>query len=249
MPQAEFFPGSGGIAIGCCAGSWSMSFDVLAPHYRWMEFLLAGGKLQRCRTTFLSQVDHCQNVLIVGEGNGCFLLECRRALGPARITCLDASARMLALAHERLLAHGLDALNVQWVQADALTWTPPAQAFDLIVTHFFLDCFRPEQLERVIGALAGAASADATWLLADFQVPTAGWRRRRAQVVHWMMYTFFRAVTRLPARKLTVPDTLLLANNFILCERQVSNWGLLRTDKWRRGATTESPDGRILIRG
>ena len=29
------------------------SFDLLAPHYRWMEFVLAGRKLQECRTVFL----------------------------------------------------------------------------------------------------------------------------------------------------------------------------------------------------
>src|SRR5439155_22241467 len=33
-----------------------MSFDTLAPHYRWMEFILAGKKLQRCRTAFLDEI-------------------------------------------------------------------------------------------------------------------------------------------------------------------------------------------------
>ena len=213
-----------------------MSFDALAPHYRWMELVLAGNRLQRCRTAFLGRVDHCRNVLIAGEGNGRFLLECRGALRQARIMCVDASGRMLGLARERLQRGGFSAQDVEFVRADLLAWTPPPHAFDLVVTHFFLDCFRPEQLEQVVGALAGAAMAGATWLLADFQVPRAGLRRWRAEMIHWMMYTFFRCLTRLPARQLTVPDGFLRANGFSLRERRVSEWGLLHTDHWERPA-------------
>lgn len=211
-----------------------MSFDALAPHYRWMEFVLAGERLQRCRTDFLNGVTHCQSVLIMGQGHGRFLLECRRMLGKASITCVDASARMLAVARRRLEAHGLGLRQTEWIHADALAWMPPASAFDLIVTHFFLDCFRPDQLGRVIAGLAKAASRDATWLLADFQLPAAGLRRRRAQLIHWTMYAFFRAVTRLPARKLTAPDGLLQTHNFVLRERREREWGLLHSDKWER---------------
>ena len=145
-----------------------MNFDVLAPHYRWMEFVLAGDKLQRCRTAFLHHATHYQDVLLMGEGNGRFLLECRRALENARITCVDLSPRMLTLARKRLHDSASNLAGVEFIRADALAWTPPVQAFDLVVTHFFLDCFTPEQLQRVIEALAIGAKPKATWLLADF---------------------------------------------------------------------------------
>jgi ubiquinone/menaquinone biosynthesis C-methylase UbiE len=212
-----------------------MSFDALAPHYRWMELVLAGNKLQRCRTAFLGQVSNRQNVLIVGEGNGRFLVECRRRLETASITCVDASSRMLALARKRVRDAGLSIEKIEFVHTDALRWTPPQRAFDLIVTHFFLDCFPAEHLRRVVAALAKAATADATWLLADFQVPSGGLRRRRAQLIHRVMYLFFGLATRLPARKLTIPDELLRVENFALCERRESEWGLLRSDWWERG--------------
>ena len=106
--------------------------------------------------------------------------------------------------------------------------------FDLIVTHFVLDCFCPKQLEQVVASLAGAATEDATWLLADFQVPLTGLCRYRALLIHRVMYLFFRLVARLPARNLAIPDDLLRANNFVLSERRVSEWGLLHTDKWER---------------
>src|SRR6516165_7224162 len=186
-----------------------MSFDRLAPHYRWMECVLAGNKLQRCRTAFLSQVKNARNILILGEGNGRFLVECRYGLGEARITCVDASARMLQLARDRLSARRLSPSGISFVHADALAWDPPRQTFDLVVTHFFLDCFQPDQITQLLTRISTASCGSAAWLLADFQVPQNSFWRYRAQAIHWLMYTFFRMFTRLPARRLTDPDPFL----------------------------------------
>src|SRR5262245_15665357 len=151
-----------------------MSFDVLAPHYRWMEFVLAGEKLQRCRTAFLDQISPPRDVLILGQGVGRFLVECRRQWPSAQITCLDSSSRMLDVARGRLRRAGLRDERVAFLHADVLTWSAPKDAADLIVTHFFLDCFRPDQLEQIVTQLAQAARPGASWLLADFQLPAAG---------------------------------------------------------------------------
>ena len=212
-----------------------VSFDVLAPHYRWMEFVLAGEKLQRCRTAFLAQAAGVERVLILGEGNGRFLAACRQALPMTSVTCVDASARMLGLARGRLRRRELDASRIEFVNVDALDWSPPANTFDLIVTHFFLDCFAPNELGTLIAKLAQAARPKAMWLLADFQVPSAGLARVRAQVIHRIMYGFFRSATGLSARRLTSPDSFLMAQHFALRERRLSEWGLLRSDWWARG--------------
>jgi SAM-dependent methyltransferase len=210
-----------------------MSFDLLAPHYRWMEFVLAGNKLQRCRTAFLAHVGHAQNVLIAGEGNGRFLVECRQKLPTARVTVVDASVRMLAAARARLERSGLDSANVVFVHADALNWKPDCASHDLIVTHFFLDCFPRHQLDQIVANLAHGAAPSAAWLLADFQVPARGLWRYRALAIHASMYSFFRFATRLPARQLVSPDEFLVARNFILQEQRTSEWGLLRSDFWK----------------
>lgn len=211
-----------------------MSFDWLAPHYRWMEFILAGEKLQRCRTAFIEQVSSPEQILIWGEGNGRFLAECRRKWRDARIVCADASERMLALANERIERFGLDATRIEFVRADVLEWSPLTKAFDLVVTHFFLDCFRADQLQQIVDKLAFAARPNASWLLADFQTPSAGLQRWRAKLILKAMYLFFRVATRLPARKLTSPDLYLTSNEFFLRERRVSEWGLLHSDLWQR---------------
>jgi len=89
---------------------------------RWPALSLDGtapreNKLQRCRAAFLNHVGNAQNVLIAGEGNGRFLVECRRKLPSAQITLVDASARMLAEARARLERSGLDLRGVQFVHA------------------------------------------------------------------------------------------------------------------------------------
>jgi ubiquinone/menaquinone biosynthesis C-methylase UbiE len=211
-----------------------MSFDTLAPHYRWMEAILAGNKLQRCRTSFLDHAANAQSVLIVGEGNGRFLAECRRRLPSAYIACVDASAQMLTVARGRLRRLGLLTAHTEFIHADALSWVPSPGAFDLIVTHFFLDCFRLDQQAQIIGKLARATRPRAQWLLADFQVPATGLLRLRAQIIHRVLYAFFGAFTDLPARKLTPPDDALKAHGFELRERNVSEWGLLHADRWIR---------------
>jgi ubiquinone/menaquinone biosynthesis C-methylase UbiE len=208
-----------------------MSFDVLAPHYRWMEFALAGEKLQRCRTAFIDEIPAPRNILLVGEGHGRCLVECCRRFSSARVVCVDASARMLAQARRCLPVKVRS--RVEFIQADILNWLPPARAFELITTNFFLDCFRADQLEHVIGRLSTALLPGANWLLADFQIPPSGLSRISSQLIVWAMYAFIRPVTRLPANRLTAPDKFLRDAGFILQDRVEAEWGLLHSDWWR----------------
>lgn len=211
-----------------------MSFDQLARHYRWMEWVLAGEKLQRCRTAYLDRISWATNILLAGEGPGRFLTACCQRLPAARLTVAEASAGMLREARRRLVREGLALDRVRFVQADVLTWSPQQEVFDAIVTHFFLDCFPPGQLQHVVAHLSRLAAPQAVWLLADFQVPAHGLARHRAQAIHALMYAFFRATTGIEARRLATPDEHLRAQGFALVQRQTSDWGLLRTDWWQR---------------
>lgn len=213
-----------------------MSFDLLAPHYDWMEALSAGPRLQRCRTAWLDSLAGARRILSVGEGHGRFALACAQRFPAAQLTCVDASAAMLARAQARMAREGPPGARVDWIVAPLPGWAPPQGAqYDAIVTDFFLDCFRPDQLASIIPALARGAAPRATWLVADFSLPAAGAARWRARAVHAIMYSFFRVVTRLPARRLTAPDPYLAAQGFRLAGRREFEWGLLRSDCWSRG--------------
>lgn len=211
-----------------------MNFDRLAVHYPWMEHVYAGGLMQRCRVAFLPQVIHCRRVLLLGEGTGKFLAELLRHNSSAEIVCVEQSRGMIRQMRRHLEGERLDISRVQFEQADALSWSPPPGQFDLIVTNFFLDCFRPEQLRRLIPALAGSAGPGATWLVADFRLPEKGWRRWRAGINLAVLYAFFKLSTSLATTRLTPPDEMLKAAGFELVERRLANFGFAHADCWRK---------------
>lgn len=213
-----------------------MSFDRLAPFYRAMEWLLAGGKLQRCRVAWLAEIPEPRRILLVGEGHGRFLEVCARRFPQATITCVDASGGMLRVAETRWRAAGGRPEAIEFVQAHLPEWSGGDGLFDLIVTNFFLDCFPAAQLGPVVAALARRAAPGAHWLIADFNVPARGWQRGRARLILASAYAFFRWATALPARQLIPPDEFLSAAGFCLTRRKLAEWGLLHADVWVRGA-------------
>lgn len=225
------------------AGSWGgqifappppMSFDGLARFYPVMEAVFAGRKLQRCRTAYLDEIAPPRNVLLVGEGHGRCLNECRRRFPDARILCLDSSAKMIAQARRKLLTGGGNAGSVEFIHGDVRAWSPPSGGFDLIVTQFFLDCFPRQELEALIPLIAEAGNLDAHWLNADFQLAPTGWWRWRSRVILWLLYRFFRITTRLSARELVSPDPFFQKAGFHLHRLKEMEWGLLKSEWWQR---------------
>lgn len=220
-----------------------MSFERLAPHYVWMERVLAGSLLQSCRTTWFEQLAGRRRLLVAGVGPG-------NCLGPAlaghpglKVTALDASPAMLRVAERRARQAGWDASRLSFVCASLPDWRGPAGGFDAIATPFFLDCFDPGRLRSVVTLLANAAAGEAVWLHTDFAVPAGGWRRLRALAIHRLMYGFFRTTTGLSARRLTSPDALLAEHGFVLRGRSTFNHGLLRADWWERSGARFEPIG------
>lgn len=216
-----------------------MSFDTLAPVYRWMEILAAGSKLQRCREAFLAEVPVPRQILIAGEGHGRSLVACRQQFPEAHLTCLDSSPVMLSQARRNLLRHGMTEEAVEFIHVDILNWSPPSGRYDLLITHFFLDCFRADQLEALVPLLASAAAPDASWLIADFQVAGSGWRRIRSRIILWMLYRFFHVTTQLSAHELTPADPFLKAAGFQQHRRSVFEWGLLKSEWWQTAGREE----------
>ncbi len=212
-----------------------MSFDSLAPVYRAMEFIAAGPMLQQCRTAFLPETRNCRRALLLGEGPGRFLMELVRQNPTMEVTCIERSPRMLREARSSLQRTGLNGSRVTFIEGDALTWSPPVDRFDLIATHFFLDCFRPDELRDLVPRVGSSAAPGALWLIGDFCLPDHGWQRQRARAVHALMYAFFRRTTGLSARRWTPPDADLASAGFMRIGRRHFNLGLLQSDLWSKG--------------
>jgi len=213
-----------------------MNFDRLAIHYSWMEVAFAGDLMQRCRTRFLSQTRQCRHGLLVGEGTGKFLARLLQMNPEIQVTCLEQSDGMIRAMQRRLRLAGMDRSRVEFRQVNALDWPPERGKYDLVATHFFLDCFRKEQLERLVGVLAGSTRPGAFWLVTDFREPEQGWRRWRAKALLTMLYVFFKLTTSLSASRLTPPDGYLIGAGFRLRERRLDNFGFAHSDIWERTA-------------
>ena len=207
-----------------------MSFDLVAPHYRWLEAVAFGNALQRARTCWLDTIARPKRTLIVGEGDGRFLCVLVRAYPKIDIDSIEASEATLQLARARLRRmHPESFSRVHFVRQDILKWSP-RESYDLLVTHFFLDCFPARELQAIIAKLASAAQPGAVWLIADFTIPRKGFARAHARVWLRMMYAFFRATAGIAASELVDPTPRLAGRGFIQTAGKLSRASMLRSD-------------------
>ena len=212
-----------------------MSFDRVAHAYRLLETVAFGQSLQRVRVRYLSQIARPNRVLIVGEGNGRFLCELVRLHPKIDIDCVDSSARMLAFARDRIRRDDFESLpQIRFIHADILKWSS-SHSYDLIVTHFFLDCFPRHAVSAIINKFAQIATSDATWLLADFTIP-ADRTLARLHAKLWLrvMYLFFRSFTGITGSELVDPSPYLAAHRFAPLFRETWRAGLLKSELWQR---------------
>ena len=212
-----------------------MTFDRVARSYRWLETIAFGRSLQRARVLWIGKIPSPKRALILGEGDGRFLCELLRVHPKIDIDCVDASARMSTLAQTRARqSHPESWQRIQFIHADILKWSP-LKSYDLIVTHFFLDCFPRDEVKAIVDKLAGAAAHDAVWLLADFTIPPAGiFSQMHAKLLLRMMYLFFRCAAGITANGLVDPSPYLEADNFVPMWHQSSRAAMLKSELWQQ---------------
>jgi ubiquinone/menaquinone biosynthesis C-methylase UbiE len=207
-----------------------MNCDPIARWYRWIEYVTFGRTLERCRFACLPRAAPVRKALLLGDGDGRFLNRLLQAHPEAEIWSVDASAAMLRLARGR----SSHSQQVRLLHDDALTVPLPSQAFDLVVTQFFLDCFDQRTLPGLVDRISGWAAPGATWVYADFQVPSNGIRRWRAKAWVAVLYFAFQVLTGLRVKSLSDPRPLMQAQGFQCVERKTFSRELLSAEEWTR---------------
>jgi ubiquinone/menaquinone biosynthesis C-methylase UbiE len=212
-----------------------VNFDRVADHYYWLEALAFGSALQRARIYWLEKLPQPSRALIVGEGNGRFLCELLRVHPEIEIDCVDASARMLQLAKERLRQKVPGTLpQVRFLHYDLKTWSAPISTYDLVVSHFFLDCYEEIEISALVKKLAAMATNSATWLIADFCLPPKGIARAHARLWLSAMYGFFRSFAGIPGGRLIDPASLLKKGGFELLGSHHFRVGMVKSEVWHK---------------
>jgi len=212
-----------------------MNCDRIARIYRWLEYAAFGRLLQSHRTRFIDEVADARRVLMVGEGDGRFLCRFAERNSGASIDCLDASAAMLRLAKSALPGDGAgDMQRMRFIHARVGGAALGGGPYDLIVTHFFLDCFDAEELSRWMPEVAGAAAPGARWLVSDFGYPPARFARLMARGALAIIYAFFRVTTGLRNRAIPDYGPILERCGFRRRVRDESLGGFLFSEIWSR---------------
>ncbi|MHB1699723.1 MAG: class I SAM-dependent methyltransferase [Acidobacteriaceae bacterium] len=205
------------------------NFNRVARVYRWAEYLTFGCALERCRFFYLSATLPCRAALVLGDGDGRFLAGLLRQNPAITADVVDSSSAMLALLQRRIADQ---CGRVTLHHADALAFVPPGE-YDLVATHFFLDCFATEQVKELAASIARHARPGALWLVSDFNVPTHSLARIPARLLVRGLYLAFRLLTGLRPTRLPDHAAALRSAGFQRISQHPSLGGLLISELWK----------------
>jgi SAM-dependent methyltransferase len=219
------------------------NFNLIARPYRWMEVLTLGRALERCRNYFLPDLVDCRSALVLGDGDGRFLAALLAANPTLQADVVDASDAMLRLLERRAhAAHPTAATRFHTHHTDALAFAPTGP-YDLIVTHFFLDCLTTPEVDRLCTRIVPHLEPNARWLISDFRIP-AGPMHWPARILVRLLYLAFRLLAGLRTTHLPDYTTALLAADFGCIAAHISLAGLLTTELWEYTPAMQLPPQR-----
>ncbi len=211
-----------------------MNCDPIARWYRWLEYGAFGRALERRREAFIDEIAGARRVLILGEGDGRFLAKLIENCGKMIENCGVSSSRRFSIDYVDLSLRMLDLARIRagtdcvaYLHGNALTIPLPAVEYDLVVTHFFLDCLTENDAAKLIARVAASLQPGARWLISEFREP-APWARAMVAT----LYFFFRITTGLRVRRLVDHRPVLAAHGFTLLREETARLGLLASELW-----------------
>lgn len=216
------------------------NFDRLALPYRWLELLTFGPLLQRMRLHFLEQLGNCRRALVLGDGDGRFTAALLDRWPQLHVHAIDASPTMLRILSQNSRAHRA---RLTTEVSDLRCWAPQAEGrYDLIVTHFFLDCLSTDEVASLARRVGPAAEADALWVVSDFAVPETRFGRWLAGPLVRGLYLAFHILTGLVIRRLPDHAAELRSTGWQLQSTASNLKGLLISQIWRSSNTPRLHD-------
>jgi ubiquinone/menaquinone biosynthesis C-methylase UbiE len=209
------------------------NFDNIARPYRWLEYLSFGPFLERCRFQYLDRLNTRQRAIVLGDGDGRFTAKLLAANSQITVDAIDSSAKMLELLTQRVSRLGPGALSrLLTTQSTAQTLTLDGPVYDLIGTHFFLDCLTEDDLERLVQNIKSHLASGAIWLISEFAIPATGPMNPISRLIVTSLYKTFRALTGLKVQRLPSYARFLTRAEFSLLDQKTHIGGLLVSELW-----------------
>lgn len=213
------------------------NYDSLAGVYRRLEMFTFGPFLWRARCAFLDKMQSRRNALLLGDGDGRFAAH---LLGKNQLVLIDAIDVSPAMLRTLLRNVGLRAGRIRVHLADIRHWQPEVPRYDLIVTHFFLDCLSTKEVASLANKLKPCAKPGALWVVSEFAVPSGWFGWLVARPVVFGLYVAFWIMTGLFRFRLPKYHEALKEAGFTLLERQRRLGGLLVSELWTTDSTLPS---------
>ena len=213
-------------------------FDRVARMYRPMEYLSFGSLLERCRFAHMPALASARKALVIGDGDGRFTARLLQSNQSVQIDAVDASPAMLRLLEGRAARQGAQS-RLRTFCADARSFTPPLRDYDLVVTHFFLDCLSATEAADLIRRVRSHLAPGAKWLISEFQVPNRSRVRAAfARVLIAALYKAFGLLTGLRVREIPPWRDLLEENGFVPASGTQFLAGVLISELWEFHSAT-----------
>jgi hypothetical protein len=110
----------------------------------------------------------------------------------------------------------------------------PRHSYDLIATHFFLDCFNTAEAGAIVHRIADWAAPRARWIVSEFAQPETSLGQIWTGAVIRSLYAAFRVTTGL--RTIRLPDyrPALASVGFERKKQIHACGGLLVSELWER---------------
>jgi trans-aconitate methyltransferase len=212
-----------------------MNADPIARYYQPVEYLCFGSALEERRFAFLTEARTSRYAILCGGGDGRFLERLVRINAEVRVDFVESSVKMIERAKSRTAVADCDARRrVRFYATDIRDFQPHQRAYDLIASHFFLDCFTDSEAAVVVARLAGWATPGARWIISEFRETEGAVRRIWSRSAIRSLYFAFRITTDLRVTQLPNYAALLSNAGFCLRAEQTALGGLLTSTLWQR---------------
>ncbi len=146
-------------------------FNKIAPFYHVVSMIFSLNRIRKSQMWLLSQNMKFSKALIVGGGDGEFLLEAMKKGLSEQYYYIDISDAMIKLAQRKIEKRLPLSLKSVIFICGSYQDIPYNQKFDLIITPYFLDCFSNDELSLVIAKLYAHLTNEGTWFFTDFNIP------------------------------------------------------------------------------
>lgn len=203
-------------------------FSRLAGIYDLLGLLTFCGALHRSQVYFLSSLHQCQRALIMGGGTGKFLIDLLKSGKVDKVTYVDISPGMIVKARRKVQSRGLLS-RVEFICGGIADI--PAVKFDLVCTHYFLDCFSEADLTKVFAKLKTCLAVQGLWHFSDFYLDKySSWYERK---LLRFLYGFFRVTCGLGVDSLADFSKFFDSYKLRIVQEKSFGGGLLRTAVYR----------------